>query len=181
MGGCRQTYFTCPTSRVFTHTKLFYTHTKCFVCVQNSFNTQTIIVLYTYTMVKHTKCFLYEPDNFVNIKGFVGVKVVHCMCSAGPGVTGDICLGGWCLGGAWCLGLVVMTLAALWSEHMPGACAGGQFCVGFVMSEDVFWNDNTTRILKCLCVIQGCYMSEIGPCKGQKGLSAGRLLNKHIC
>ena len=30
-------------------------------------------------MVKHTECFLYEPDNFVKIKGFVGVKVVLCM------------------------------------------------------------------------------------------------------
>ena len=37
------------------------------------------------------------------------------ICSAGPSVTGDICLGGCCLAGAWCLGLVVMTFAALWS------------------------------------------------------------------
>ena len=30
-------------------------------------------------MVKHPTFCLYEPDNFVNIKGFVGVKVVLCM------------------------------------------------------------------------------------------------------
>ena len=31
------------------------------------------------------------------------IPLIHlciCMCSAGPGVTGDICLVGWCLGGA---------------------------------------------------------------------------------
>ena len=28
-------------------------------------------------MVKHTKCFLCEPDNFFNITGFVGVKYIQ--------------------------------------------------------------------------------------------------------
>ena len=53
-------------------------HTPNVVCAYNIVE-YTNIVLYTYTMVKHTKCFLCEPDNFLNITGFVGVKIALCM------------------------------------------------------------------------------------------------------
>ena len=58
----------------------YFIHTPNVVCVVlYNIVECTNIVLHTYTMVKHTKCFLYEPDNFVNIKGFVGVKIALCM------------------------------------------------------------------------------------------------------
>ena len=60
-----------------TYKTILYTH-QMFVCVHNSL-IHKHSCMHIHTMVKHIKCFLYEPDNFVNIKGFVGVKVVLCM------------------------------------------------------------------------------------------------------
>ena len=105
------------------------------------------------------------------------------------GWSSDICLGGRCLGGVWCLGLVVMALAALWSEHMRGACAGGQLCVGFwrvktyfeAITQREYWNVYVW-FKGVICVIQGSYICLIGPWEGQNQLLVDRgLLNKPIC
>ena len=66
------------TTKLFVHIQNYFRHTPNVLCAYKIVQ-YTNIVLYTYTMVKHTRCFLYEPDHFVKIKGCVGVIRVLCM------------------------------------------------------------------------------------------------------
>ena len=82
-----QLFFSCAKPFSCVCTFGMFIEQNCFASIQNYFiHTPNVLcaynivactntVLYTYTMVKHTKCFLCEPDNFVNIKGFVGVEI----------------------------------------------------------------------------------------------------------
>ena len=79
---CAYNYF----ARVLNHFRDMLMEQNCFARIQNYFIQKpnvlcaqyTNIVLYAYTMVKHTNV-VYELYNFVNIKGFVCVKVALCM------------------------------------------------------------------------------------------------------